>query len=230
MSEFLYYTFIFSLEGVLNFILDFIFSFLHSWGGSIILLSLVVNIFLLKIFIYTDKKAEFERERKNKLDARIKAWKSVYKKAKLFAFTQTLYRQNNYHPIYALSALGGLLVQIPFFYAMWFVIKNNELLQGVPFLWISDLSKPDSAIFGLHLLPILMTIITLINVFITSKEKGARLQGSLIAIIFLVLLYNMPSALVLYWTTNMVFALGKCAIKFYSTPKFILKEATLCRD
>lgn len=229
MSEFLYFVFIFSLESVLSFILEFIFGSVKSWGLSIILLSLLVNVFLLKIFIYTDKKAEFEKERKSRLDARIKAWKSVYKKAKLFAFTQTLYRQNHYHPIYSLSALGGLLVQIPFFYAMWFVIKNNDNLSGISFLWIEDLSKADS-VLGVHILPILMTIITLINVFISSKEKGARIQGSLIALIFLVLLYNMPSALVLYWTTNMVFALGKCAIKLYSTPKSILKEATLCRD
>ena len=36
-----------------------------------------------------------------------------------------------------------------------------------------------------------------------------EIQGSLIALLFLVLLYSMPSALVLYWTCNMAFALFK---------------------
>lgn len=205
MSELLYYTLVFPLEGILGFLLDWLFGIAKSYGLSIIILSLLVNIFLLKIFILTDKKAEFESMRKKRLDSRIKAWKSVYKKAKLFAFTQTLYRQNRYHPIYALSALGGLAVQIPFFYAMYFVVKNADI-KGVSFLWISDLSAPD-LILGVHLLPILMTIISLINVWIVAKEKGAKIQGIIIALIFLVLLYKMPSALVLYWTSNMAFSL-----------------------
>lgn len=219
MSELLYYTLVFPLEGILGFLLDALFGIAKSFGLSIIILSLLVNIFLLKIFILTDKKAEFEAERKKRLDLRIKAWKSVYKKAKLFAFTQTLYRQNRYHPIYALSALGGLAVQIPFFYAMYFVVKNADI-KGVSFLWISDLSAPD-VILGVHILPILMTIISLVNVWIVAKEKGARIQGIIIALIFLVLLYQMPSALVLYWTSNMAFSLIRAIIakiKFGNSP------------
>lgn len=212
ISEILYFVFVFPLESILGFGLERIFGIVKSYGLSIIILSLFVNIFLLKIFILTDKKAEFESMRKKRLDSRIKAWKSVYKKAKLFAFTQTLYRQNHYHPIFALSALGGLAVQIPFFYAMYFVVKNTTL-NGESFLWISDLSAPD-LILGVHLLPILMTIISLINVWIVAKEKGARIQGIAIALIFLVLLYKMPSALVLYWTSNMAFSLIRALAKF----------------
>lgn len=210
MTEILYYAFIFPLEQILDFILGFIFNFTHSYGASIVLLSLLVNVFLLKIFLYTDKKAQSESELKSKLDKRIKAWKSVYKKAKLYAFTQTLYRQNRYHPIFALRSLGGLLIQIPFFLAMYEVIKKADYLSGVGFLWIDDLSKADSIGFAsLHLLPILMTLFTLINVFYSVKELNGRIQGVIIALLFLVLLYNMPSALVLYWTCNMLFALLK---------------------
>ena len=212
ITELLYYIFIFPLEQVLEVVLHNILKIIPSYGVSIILLSLVVNLFLLKIFLYTDKKAKQEAELKEKLDKRIKSWKSVYKRAKLYAFTQTLYRQHNYHPIYALRSLGGLALQIPFFFAMYEIINKASYLQFVSFLWIDDLSKPDSImLFGLsiHILPLLMTAFTLINVFYSSKELGARVQGSLIALLFLVLLYNMPSALVLYWTCNMAFALFK---------------------
>lgn len=212
ITELLYYIFIFPLEQVLEVVLHNILKIIPSYGVSIILLSLVVNLFLLKIFLYTDKKAQQEADLKEKLDKRIKSWKSVYKRAKLYAFTQTLYRQHNYHPIYALRSLGGLALQIPFFFAMYEIINKASYLQFVSFLWIDDLSKPDSImLFGLsiHILPLLMTAFTLINVFYSSKELGARVQGSLIALLFLVLLYSMPSALVLYWTCNMAFALFK---------------------
>ena len=212
ITELLYYIFIFPLEQVLDWAFFTLFKASKNYGVSIILLSLVVNLFLLKIFLYTDKKAQQEAELKEKLDKRIKSWKSVYKRAKLYAFTQTLYRQHNYHPIYALRSLGGLALQIPFFFAMYEIINKASYLQFVSFLWIDDLSKPDSImLFGLsiHILPLLMTAFTLINVFHSSKELGARIQGSLIALLFLVLLYSMPSALVLYWTCNMAFALFK---------------------
>ncbi|MCI5786595.1 MAG: membrane protein insertase YidC [Helicobacter trogontum] len=218
ISELLYYIFIFPLEQVLDVVLHNILKVIPSYGTSIIVLSLIVNLFLLKIFLYTDKKAQEESELKKKLDKRIKSWKSVYKRAKLYAFTQTLYRQHNYHPIYALRSLGGLALQIPFFFAMYEIINNATYLQYVSFLWIDDLSKPDSiTLFDIqiHVLPILMTAFTLINVFYSSEEKSARIQGSLIALLFLVLLYNMPSALVLYWTCNMGFALFKEIFKRY---------------
>lgn len=209
MLDILYYIFVFPLQEILGFLLSYIYrNLIPSLGGSIILLSIALNIFLLKIVLYTDKKAKEENELKVKLDSRIKDWKSVYSSAKLYAFTKTLYRQNKYHPIYALRALGGLALQIPFFYAMYFVIKDSKILDSASFLWIKDLSKPD-LIFGIHLLPILMTVFTLTNVFITAKTLGSKIQGSFICIFFLILLYNMPSALVLYWTTNMLFYLCK---------------------
>ncbi|MDY5950358.1 MAG: YidC/Oxa1 family membrane protein insertase, partial [Helicobacter sp.] len=164
ITELLYYIFIFPLEQVLEVVLHNILKIIPSYGVSIILLSLVVNLFLLKIFLYTDKKAQQEADLKEKLDKRIKSWKSVYKRAKLYAFTQTLYRQHNYHPIYALRSLGGLALQIPFFFAMYEIINKASYLQFVSFLWIDDLSKPDSImLFGLsiHILPLLMTAFTL---------------------------------------------------------------------
>ena len=226
IAELLYYIFIFPLEQVLEWAFFTLFKASKNYGVSIILLSLVVNLFLLKIFLYTDKKAQQEADLKEKLDKRIKSWKSVYKRAKLYAFTQTLYRQHNYHPIYALRSLGGLALQIPFFIAMIHLVENADYLQFVSFLWIDDLSKPDSIIlFGLsiHILPLLMTAFTLINVFYSSKELGARIQGSLIALLFLVLLYSMPSALVLYWTCNMAFALFKAVFKRK-------KKSSLCQN
>ncbi|MGX2982797.1 YidC/Oxa1 family membrane protein insertase [Helicobacter sp. 23-1045] len=204
--EALYFLFIFPLQFTLNLALGYIFALVKSWGISIILLSLFVNIFLLKIFIWADKKAGKFSALKAQCDTKIAEFKRVFKGAELQSYIRTLYKQKHYHPIFALSALGGLALQVPFFIAVLCLLNEFDGIRGVSFLWIADLSAPDS-VLGVHLLPILMTIISLANVWIVAKDRGAKIQGALISLIFLVLLYQMPSALVLYWTTNMAFSL-----------------------
>lgn len=222
IGECLYYLFIYPLQQVLSFGLDQLYALTDNYGLSIIALSLLVNLFLLKVFLYTDQKAKEESELKDLLDSRIKAWKRVYSRAKLYAFTRTLYRQHSYHPIYALRGLLGLGLQLPFFWAMYEVIKSASYLDGVSFLWIGDLKAPDSVeIFGLsvHILPLLMTLLTLINALYSAQSLSAKIQGISIALLFLLLLYDMPSSLVLYWTCNMAFSLLKEVYKSWAQAK-----------
>ena len=206
MIEILYYAFIFPLQSVLGFALESLFNAIKSYGLSIIILSILVNVFLLKLSKIAESKAHKTNVLKASCDSKIAEFKRVFKGAELQSYIRTLYRQRHYHPIFALSGLGGLALQVPFFVAVLCLLQDFEGIKGESFLWISDLSAPDS-VGGIHILPILMTIISLVNVWIVAKEKGARIQGAMIALIFLVLLYKMPSALVLYWTSNMAFSL-----------------------
>ena len=219
MLEILYYIFIFPVEQVLEWALFTLFKATKNYGVSIILLSFVMQLFMLKLTFYFDKKAASFGALKAQCDSKIKEFKRVFKGAELQSYIRTLYKQKHFHPIFTLFGLGGLALQIPFFIAMIHLVENAEYLQSVRFLWIDDLSKPDSIMlfgFSIHILPLLMTAFTLINVFHSSKELGARIQGSLIALLFLVLLYSMPSALVLYWTCNMLFSLLKEVFKRHS--------------
>ena len=206
MIDILYYIFIFPLESVLGVVLDLLHLLTKNYGLSIIILSLLVNLFLLKLAKIAESKATKINTLKSTCDSKITEFKRAFKGAELQSYIRTLYKQKHYHPIFALSALGGLALQVPFFIAVLCLLQEFDGIKGVSFLWISDLSLPDS-VFGIHLLPILMTIISLINVWIVAKEKSALIQGGLISLIFLVLLYAMPSALVLYWSTNMAFSL-----------------------
>ncbi len=227
MLEILYYIFIFPVEQLLDWALFTLFKATKNYGVSIILLSFVMQLFILKLTLYFDKKAFIFGFLKAQCDDKIKEFKRVFKGAELQSYIRTLYKQKHYHPIFALYGLGGLALQIPFFIAMIHLVENVDYLQNTSFLWITDLSKPDSiALFGLnvHVLPLLMTAFTLINVFYSTKEKGARIQGTLITLFFLVLLYDMPSSLVLYWTCNMLFALFKEILK---NTRFMTKNTTL---
>ncbi len=206
MIDIFYYIFIFPLESVLGVVLDLLHLLTKNYGLSIVILSLLVNLFLLKLAKIAESKATKINTLKSTCDKKITEFKRVFKGAELQSYIRILYKQKHYHPIFALSALGGLALQVPFFIAVLCLLQEFDGIKGVSFLWIADLSLPDS-VFGIHLLPILMTIISLINVWIVAKEKSALIQGGLISLIFLVLLYAMPSALVLYWSTNMAFSL-----------------------
>ena len=206
MIDILYYIFVFPLEIVLGFFLNLFYKISASYGISIILLSLCVNFTLLKLTRLSEKKAAQIAIVKAYCDTKIAEFKRVFKGSQLQAYINTLYKQRHYHPLFAILGLGALAVQVPFFIAIWSLFSKFDGIVGTKFLWIENLSTPDS-LLGIHLLPILMSLFTLINVFISTKEKGTKIQGILIALIFLVLLYNMSSALVLYWTTNMAFSL-----------------------
>ena len=207
MTEVLYYIFIYPMQTILGAVFEWLHSLTSSYGISIILLSLLINFFLLKLTQISERKAKAIGILKNICDEKIKEFKRVFKGAELHAYTRTLFKQKHYHPIYNIFSLGGLALQIPFFLGVLFLLQDLEALKGARFFIIKDLSKPDTLAFGYALLPFIMSALSLVNVFMSSKEIGARLQGSVIALIFLVLLYVMPSGLVLYWTTSMAFSL-----------------------
>ena len=54
-----------------------------------------------------------------------------------------------------------------------------------------------------------MTAINAAAVLAYVEDRGKRLQGLVLGAIFLVLLYNSPAGLVLYWTTNNLFSLAR---------------------
>ena len=64
---------------------------------------------------------------------------------------------------------------------------------------------------GIHVLPILMTVINFVSGAIYTKDATFRekFQLYVVALIFLVLLYNSPSGLVIYWILNNIFSLFK---------------------
>ena len=213
-AQVLYHLFIYPMQSLLGVMLEWLYSFCGSYGISIILLSLLVNVFLLKLTSLADKKAKAFSKLKNECDRKVKEFKRVFRGAELQSYIRVLYRQKHFHPIFALQSLGGLALQIPFFLGVLFLLSDLEELQGNIFLGF-DLSCEDSLLFGINLLPLVMCFITIVSVFISFEAKGERIQGIVIALIFLVLLYPMPSALVLYWTCNVLFSFCRILVLHY---------------
>jgi YidC/Oxa1 family membrane protein insertase len=211
MQNIFYTIIIFPIEQIIELCYVFIFRITKSPGLSIIGLSMAVSTLILPIYLMAEKQQKAERDKQKQMKGEIDNIKAVFKGDKRYMMISTLYRQHNYHPLYALRNSIDFFLQIPFFIAAYHFLHNLELLNGQAFKFISDLGAPDKLLGNINLLPIIMTIINCVSASIYTKELQIKDKVQLygIALIFLVLLYNSPSALVLYWTFNNIYNLFK---------------------
>jgi len=219
MLNFLYTVLIFPIETIIEISYLFIFRLCKNPALSVLGVSLVVSILILPLYFMAERLQKEERDIQKKMKAGVDRIKSAFSGDERFMLLSTYYRQNNYHPVYALRSSISLLIQIPFFIGAYHYISHLELIRGVSFGPIANIAKQDSLIqignISFNFLPILMTLINCLSVFIYTK--GAPLKEKIqlygMAALFFILLYNSPSALVLYWTSNNLFSLVKNIIQ-----------------
>jgi YidC/Oxa1 family membrane protein insertase len=216
ITDFFYTVIIYPLVQIIEAVYLAAAKLFDSPGLSILSVSIAVTFLCLPLYIVAEKWQKTERETYKKLKPKIDRIKAVFKGDEQYMILSAYFRQNHYHPVYALRTSFGILIQIPFFMAAYAYLSHLEVLKGVSFLFIRDLSLPDALLElanGVHInmLPVAMTLINCISGAIYTKNLPARdrLQLYGMAAIFLVLLYNSPSGLVMYWTMNNVFSLVK---------------------
>lgn len=194
----------------------------HNPVFSIVVLSLMVNFLAFPLYKRADVIQAQERDQSKKMEKMVKHIRDHFKGDERFMLLQYYYQSENYRPVYALRSSIPLLLQIPFFTAAYRFLSGLTYLEGVRLGPIESLAAPDHILWGINLLPILMTLINLTSSVIYCRDMPLRskLQTYGIAIIFLVLLYNSPSGLVFYWTLNNVFSLAKnIVMKLIKLPK-----------
>ncbi|MXV73310.1 membrane protein insertase YidC [Candidatus Poribacteria bacterium] len=204
-----------------------IFKGLHSvfgnYGVSIILLTALVK---LISYPFT-RKAHNSMKKMQKLQPQLLELKEKYRDdpQKLNRATMRLYKENGVNP------LGGCipwLPQIPIFWALFALLGSAVELRGAPFfLWIDDLSAPDTLIElpftiplivtqidAIRLLPIINGLTTWLqqkfvgNMTPTTDNMQAKLM-QFMPLIFIFIFYNWASGFVLYWLCNNVFTIAQ---------------------
>jgi YidC/Oxa1 family membrane protein insertase len=185
---------------------------------AIIGVSAVVSVCTAPLYLIAEKWQQAERDLQKKFKPKTDKIKSVFKGDEQYMILSAFYRQNHYHPVYGLRNSFGILIQIPFFIAAYSWLSHLEAIKGISFLFIRDLGAPDGLLSinnggggRFNILPLIMTLINCISGFVYTKDKTIqeKLQIYGLALVFLVLLYNSPSGLVLYWTMNNIFSLLK---------------------
>lgn len=215
MADFLYTLIIYPLEQLIELSFAFCMRVFRNQGISVLFVSVTVTLFCLPLYIVAERWQETQRKTEARLKDGVERIKRCFKGDEQYMILTTFYRQNHYHPMMALRSSFSLLIQVPFFIAAYHFLSHLESLKGVSFLFIRDMGSPDALFsvgsFSINILPILMTIINCVSGAIYSKghEAKEKIQIYGMAAIFLVLLYNSPAGLVVYWTMNNVFSLVK---------------------
>jgi YidC/Oxa1 family membrane protein insertase len=199
-------------------------------GISVVFISIAISLLCLPLYNVAEYWQQLERDTQKRMKAKIDKIRAVFKGDERYLILSAYYRQNHYHPVYAMRSTFGLLIQIPFFIAAYSFLSHNEALKGASFLFISDLSLPDRLVslggVQFNILPVIMTVINCAAALIYTKgfpvKEKLQLYG--MALIFLLLLYNSPSGLVMYWTGNNCFSLIK---HFYDKIHTGLKKIVL---
>ncbi len=168
-----------------------------NWGFAIILLVLTIKAVFFKL-----SEAQYRSmARMRKMQPRVAALKERYgdDKQKLNQAMMELYKKEKINP------LGGclpMLVQIPVFLGLYWVLLESVELRQAPFmLWIHNLTAPDPY----YVLPILNAATMLATQMLTPMTGMDPLQAKMMKfmpLIFSVLFAFFPAGLVLYWTVN----------------------------
>lgn len=184
--------------------------FLGNWGWSIILLTMLIKLAFYKLSETSYKSMANMR----KMTPRIQALRDRFgdDKARLNQAMMDFYKKEKINP------LGGclpILVQIPVFIALYWVLLESVELRQAPFiLWIKDLSIKDP----FYILPLIMGI----SMFIQQKLNPAPpdpLQAKImmsLPFVFTIFFAFFPAGLVLYWVVNNVLSIAQ---QWYITHK-----------
>jgi YidC/Oxa1 family membrane protein insertase len=190
------YGFLAFLAKPMFWILDKIHTYVGNWGWAIIIFTV-----LLKIAFYKLSETSYRSmANMRKMTPRIQALKDRYgdDKQRMQQAMMELYKTEKINP------LGGclpMLIQMPFFIALYWVLMESVELRHAPWmLWIQDLSAKDPY----FILPLIMGG----SMFIQQKLNPAPpdpMQAKMmqmLPIVFTFFFAFFPSGLVLYWVVN----------------------------
>ncbi len=213
------------LELIFEVIYSIAFKITSSEGMAIIILSLVVSTLVLPLYKRAEKIESEQREKEKELSNWVDHIKRYFKGDERYMLLDAYYRENNYNPLYQLKSTISILLQIPFFMAAYDLlgVRAAGRFSDVKFLFFYDLGSPDGIFsigsFTLNAMPILMTMISLVTTYIYTKDLPPKtaIRSLILPVLFLVVLYNCSSALLLYWTMNNIYSLVKTLILKHSS-------------
>jgi YidC/Oxa1 family membrane protein insertase len=184
-------------------VLDQLYKLLGNWGWSIV--ALVV---LLKIaFYWLNAKAYSSMAKMKAINPKVMAMRERYKDKpqQMQQEMMRIYREEKVNP------LGGclpILVQMPFFIALYWVLLSSVEMRNAPWIgWIQDLS----AIDPYFILPLLMTASTMFQTWLNPTPPDpvqARMMW-IMPLVFSVMFFFFPAGLVLYWLTNNLLSIAQ---------------------
>ena len=195
-------------------------SLTHNWGWAIVLLTIVINTVLFPLRLSSmksSKKMQAIQPEVAKLNEKYKGLAmNDPRKAEQNQQLMDLYKKNGINPV------GGclpMLIQIPFFYALYKVLSITIELRGAPWLWVGDLSQPEA--WAIRLLPIILAATQFMSQKMTPSPGMDPAQQKVMMfmpLLFLYMFWYASAGLVLYWLTSNVVSISQQWLLNRNTP------------
>ena len=173
-----------------------------SWGWAIVLLTCLIKLVTWPLTSVQMKAAKkMQKFAKPMQDIREKHKDNPEKMQKEL---MKLYTENKINPF---AGCLPILIQMPIFFGLYTAFQTTVELRLHSFLWIHDLSAPDTIFhlggFPVNLLPILMGLSMWQSMRMTpqpSTDSSQKTIFLMMTLLFPVICYPMPAALTLYMT------------------------------
>lgn len=184
------------ISAIIFWMMQKIYDVVGNWGWAIVIVTIIIKLLFYKL----SAKSFRSMAAMKKLQPKIEMLKERHKddKQKMTQATLELYRQEKVNPM---SGCLPILIQIPVFIALYWVLVESVQLRQAPFIfWIHDLSQQDPY----YILPLLMGISMFIQQRLNPPPPDP-MQAKvmmLMPVIFTVMFANFPAGLMLYWFVN----------------------------
>ncbi|MDZ4728016.1 MAG: membrane protein insertase YidC [Leptospira sp.] len=199
-------------------ILKQIYKFIPNYGWAIVIFAI-----LFKLAFYPLNKKQAESMKKmQELSPQIKALNEKYADDPKLKQEKTveLYKKNGTNPM---SGCLPMLVQIPIFIALYTAFSDTVDLWHSPFLWIKDLSEPDTVfmtpklalvgVLAVNILPLIMVGTQIIQSRMTtvSTDPNQKMMMYMMPFIMLYFFWSMPAGVTMYWTMQNILSIAQQA-------------------
>jgi YidC/Oxa1 family membrane protein insertase len=184
-------------------LMTWLYTILGNWGWTIVVLTI-----LIKAAFYPLSAASYRSMAKMKLvSPRLQALKEKFgdDRQKLNTAMMEMYRTEKINP------LGGclpILIQIPVFISLYYVLGSSVELRGAPWIWwIKDLAVQDPY----FILPVIMmgTMFIQMRLNPTPPDPMQAKVMMFMPLIFGAMMFFFPSGLVLYWCVNNILSIAQ---------------------
>ncbi|MEJ6620887.1 MAG: YidC/Oxa1 family insertase periplasmic-domain containing protein [Opitutae bacterium] len=218
-----------------SWVLNKLHGLLGSYGLAIIVLTILVKLILWPL----TAQATRSQKKMQSLQGPMSKLREKHKgnSQKLNQEMMKFYKEHKVNPF---AGCWPILIQIPIFLGMFWMLRSAAELYGQSFLWATDLSEQDHVAqvqgFSLNVLPILMVITQWFQMKLNPMQMGPELSDAqrinakmmrFMPFMFLVFLYFFSSALVLYWTIQNLMTILQTLITKKAPDVTAVSEATI---
>jgi YidC/Oxa1 family membrane protein insertase len=190
--------------------MKFFYQIIPNYGVAIIIITVIIKL----LFWPIQAKSIRSMKEMQKFQPLVAKLKEKYKDdpQRLNQETMRLYKEHKINPF---AGCLPMLVQIPVFFGLFAMLRSAIELRGAPFLWIKDLSLPDTifhvAGFPFNPLPLAMTAASVWQMKLTPQTGDSQQQKMMafMPLMMLFFFYSTSSGLVLYWTVQQLLSVAQ---------------------